>query len=80
MAFDCEKTTSKNVLYAIELNPIEGELLDCIPWAYLNTNGKLLELIMSLIYLEVIHMGTHRYSLWYAILQKWRILFHVIKT
>ena len=66
-------------LYGIGLNPIEEGLLDCILWAYLNTHGKLLELIMSLICLGVVHMVTHPYLLWYAILQKWHILFHVIR-
>jgi len=62
MAFDC-KAYCYFTFYVIDLNPIEGGLLVCTLWAYLNTLGKLLELIMSQIYQEVLYLVIYQYSL-----------------
>jgi hypothetical protein len=79
MAFDC-KAYCQNFIVCNRAKPDRRGASSLHPLGVMNTHGKLLELIMSLVCLGVVHMVTHPYLLWYVILQRWHILFHVIRT
>jgi hypothetical protein len=65
MTLDC-KLYCQHCVICDRAKPIEEVELLCSPWEFLNTLGKLLELITSLTFLKVVDMVTHLILLWFV--------------